>query len=357
MATKEKPTEEQTKSQITEEHPPEVKMPQEQKEQPPERQIDRSKRDRSNSVECLEDEISKKAKLATRTDDSHTPNNNPIPPAVIPESSASESTNHPEIETMPFDKLLETYRINQSKLFKINHHLQFLRESLKKYTIPKGLQINKEYQVIDETEDFRKAIRNILMNAEIDTTTAIIEHYEDLEVIIKHNTEALMKRIKELTPTIQNAEKRIESIDQPIETMHEKLTEKRDKKMKELQTHIQRTEKYVNKRNEPRKLKRPDTRKQPRYQHSYQEQYSRYPSQPKQQLPQQQSKTKTYAAAVTMKPNTDQQISSPTNHQPNTDLQQAKPDKNLIELITNIVQNVLSQMLPATADLRTLLAK
>ena len=77
MATKEKPTEEQTKSQITEEHPPEVKMPQEQKEQPPERQIDRSKRDRSNSVECLEDEISKKAKLATRTDDSHTPNNNP----------------------------------------------------------------------------------------------------------------------------------------------------------------------------------------------------------------------------------------------------------------------------------------
>ena len=81
MATKEKPTEEQKQSQIPEEHPPEVKMPHEQpqEEQPPQRQIDRSKRDRSNSVECLEDEISKKAKLATRTDDSHTPNNNPNP--------------------------------------------------------------------------------------------------------------------------------------------------------------------------------------------------------------------------------------------------------------------------------------
>ena len=54
-------------------------MPQEQpqEEQPSERQIDRSKRDRSTSVECIEDEVSKKAKQATRTDDSHTPNNNP----------------------------------------------------------------------------------------------------------------------------------------------------------------------------------------------------------------------------------------------------------------------------------------
>ena len=81
MAAKEKPTEEQTQSQIPEEHPPEVKMPQEQpqEEQPPERQIDRSKRDRSTSVECIEDKVSKKAKQATRTDDSHTPNNNPKP--------------------------------------------------------------------------------------------------------------------------------------------------------------------------------------------------------------------------------------------------------------------------------------
>jgi len=62
-----------------------------------------------------------------------------------------------------------------------------------------------------------------------------------------------MKRIKELTPTTPEAIKKIEAIDQPIETMHEKLIERRDKKLKELHTHLQTTKKYVNKKKEPRK--------------------------------------------------------------------------------------------------------
>ena len=70
----------------------------------------------------------------------------------------------PELNTTDINKLLESYRINQSKTVKVEHHLIFLKESKKEHKIPKGLQWNKEYQVIDETQDFRTQVIQIQLN-------------------------------------------------------------------------------------------------------------------------------------------------------------------------------------------------
>ena len=113
---------------------------------------------------------------ATKIDDNQNSNSNPSNSEVIPTSSED----YPELQKMNANQLLEAYRVNQSKCFKVEHHIHFLEQSLKQCKIPKGLQINKEYQVIDESEDFKASIREIIMNAEIETVQAIIDHYKEL---------------------------------------------------------------------------------------------------------------------------------------------------------------------------------
>ena len=56
----------------------------------------------------------------------------------------------------------------------MEHHIE---ESLKQFKIPKGLQINKEYQVMEETENFRIHIREIQLNTEMEIVNAILDHY------------------------------------------------------------------------------------------------------------------------------------------------------------------------------------
>jgi len=217
---------------------------------------------------------------------------------------------------MSINQLLEEYRICQSKLSKITHHLDFLRESLKKYTIPKGLQINKEYHVIDETNDFRAAIRNILMNAEVETTEAIISHYEELQRSITEKTETLTNQIKQLETSTPNYKEQITSVEQPIVAMQEKLKQKRVTKLQKLETHVQRTEKFV-KKDKPPRQRQTNTQQGRRH-----------------QLP----KTSTYANATT---NNYQQVSYPQlpNHT-------TQPDLNLIQLITNIVRQTITEISP-----------
>ena len=72
-----------------------------------------------------------------------------------------ETEAYPELQTMNIDKLLETYRVVQSKCVKVEQHITFLELSIKQHKIPKGLQINKDNQVIHENEDFKAHIREI----------------------------------------------------------------------------------------------------------------------------------------------------------------------------------------------------
>ena len=142
-----------------------------------------------------------------------------------------DTNNSPELNTQDPEKLLQLYKINISKQTKVEHHITFLEESLKQYKIPKGLQINKEYPVIDETEDFRSHIREIQMNAELETVKAILAHYKSLLTTLTRNINLLSKRLKDLQPTTPDLEKKTEEISKPIETLKNRLQQKRTTKL------------------------------------------------------------------------------------------------------------------------------
>ena len=247
------------------------------------------------------------------------PNPNPNPAA----------NNYSEIQRVSNDELLETYRINKSKLHKIEHHLKFLKESLDRCKIPKGLQIVKEYRVIDETEDFKANIRTILMNAEIETTQAIIDHYEELYETINSKSEQLLNRIKELETV--DLEEKVKAIDKPIEDMHQNLIQKREQKLKGLQTHIERTEKFVTKKKEPH---RSNSRHTPNTNR-------RHPQQYQQRRPPYQQQFNSRARRPPP-----QQEFTPNPYVENN--RHFSTDKNLIEMITTIVKNTIFQLLPPT---------
>lgn len=63
---------------------------------------------------------------------------------------------------------------------KVEHHCDFLEDSLQQFKIPKGLQLNKEYPVIDQDENFRAHTREIQFNAEIEIVNAILDYYREL---------------------------------------------------------------------------------------------------------------------------------------------------------------------------------
>ena len=111
----------------------------------------------------------------------HNPNHDPSTD-VIPRSASLDCViiDEPEVVTTNIDELLKEYKVNQSKLVKVEHHIKHLEESLKQLKIPRGLQINQECQVIDETEDFRIHIREIQLNAEIEIVNVILDHYRPI---------------------------------------------------------------------------------------------------------------------------------------------------------------------------------
>ena len=158
------------------------------------------------------------------------------------------------------------------------------------------------------------------MNAEIETTQAIIDHYEDLYKTINSKSEQLLNRIKELETV--DLEEKVKVIDKPIEEMHQNLIQKRELKLKGLLTHIERTEKYVTKKKEShRSNSRHTSNTNRRHPQQYQQCY-----QPRRPPYQQQFTQNTYVE---------------NNPQLST-------DKNLIELITTIFKNTISQLLPPT---------
>lgn len=184
----------------------------------------------------------------TETDDSTPPLYNPPSQDVILLSAnniAMDTSDSPELNTTDPEKLLQLYKINTSKRTKVEHHITFLEESLKQYKIPKGLQINKEYPVIDETEDFRSHIREIQMNAEIEIANTILTHYRTLFATLTKRTNLLSKRLKDLQPTTPELEKKTEEISKPIEALKNKLQQKRTTKLSNNKTHVERGEAYI----------------------------------------------------------------------------------------------------------------
>ena len=158
----------------------------------------------------------------------------------------------PELSTTESEEVLHLYKINQSKLVKVEHHIHFLEDSIKEFKIPKGLQINKEYPAIDEIEDFRAHIREIQLNAEMEIVNAILNHYKQLfKTLCSKN----IKRLEELTTTTSNIGKKTQEIDKPIKQMKNKPQEKRTNKLNNIKTHIQIGKTYVSKKKEPKQTR------------------------------------------------------------------------------------------------------
>lgn len=185
-------------------------------------------------------------------DDSSPNTNNPSSLDVIPETP-DQDQEFIELNTDDTDRLLEYYRINQSKTVKVEHHIKFLKQSLKEYKTPKGLQINKEYHVIEEDEEFRKRIREIHMNAEIDIVTAMIEHYEGIFEKLCKKSHAFTKKLESKAQESPDLSTKTLNIDKPIQELKNKLQDKRSRKITSLQTHTTRTVNFVNKKKEPKR--------------------------------------------------------------------------------------------------------
>jgi len=167
------------------------------------------------------------------------------------------------------------------------------------------------------------------MNAEMETTEAIINHYEELKVTISEKTKTLSNRIKQFEATTPNYQDKVRSVEQPIEVMQDKLKQKRDSKLQHFETHIQRTEKYVKKEKQP----------QQRLTNTQQgHQRRRYQS----------TRTPTHANATA---NRYQQVYNP--QPPN---QRTPPDLNLVELITNIVRHAIAEIIPHQNSSQNILA-
>ena len=360
---------------------------------------------RALSPDVEEEDVIKKVKKelspakADRKDDTQTLDSNPSNTDVIPESLPMETEAYPELSNMSNVQLLETHRVNLSKITKLEHHIEFLNLSLKQCKIPKGLQINKEYQVIDETEDFKLAIREILMSAEIETVQTIIEHYKEIHSNLCHKAKATVKRIEQLVPKNPDLETKVENTNKSTQAMKEKLTQKRAKKLNDIETHVMRTEKFASKKKEPRTHQNLNSQQQntnrSQYQPQHQQQMRRKPDQlqqPQRQLqqpprypqqPQQQSYLRSYAAAVVPPPHSNQQVppaqqtrrpllNNPElpavpppqfnrqtppapqlrppllkNPGPGTGVQHTELDRNTIEtIVATTIQNVIMQMSP-----------
>lgn len=199
----------------------------------------------------LTNHTKKRAKVLNkgRTDDNQPPSDNPSSSDVIP-SSLDEADS--ELNTTDINKLLDAYKINQSKAVKVEHHILFLEQSLKECKIPKGLQWNKDYHVIDETADFKTHIRQIHMNAEIEICQAILDHYKERFDILCKKSKAFTNRMEELAPENPELQTKTPEVDKPIKELKEKLVQKRKKKLTDIQTHLQRSETYITKKREPR---------------------------------------------------------------------------------------------------------
>lgn len=205
------------------------------------------------SEESNQTSTKKRRIQADRQDDSSPINNNPSTMDVIPETQdQDESIDFMELHTTDTNnKLLESYRINESKAVKVEHHIQFLKQSRKEYKIPKGLQINNQYHVIDENQDFRAHINEIRYNAEMEIVNAILEHYETLYNTLCKKSRALTKKLAELTNDTPDLTNKKEKIDKPIKELKTKLQDKRKKKITTLETHTKWAEDYVTKKQEP----------------------------------------------------------------------------------------------------------
>ena len=277
-----------------------------------------------------------------RTDDIQNPNHNPSTTDVIPDQQVETDevmmteTTFPDIDKMNEEQLLTNYKVNQSKLIKVDHHLKFLRQSLQENKIPKGLQINKTYQVMEETEDFKAEIRSIHMLAEMDIVNQIIEHYDTIYRQLCQKSACYIKALeKQPSPTISN---KVQQIDKPITDMKEKLSQKRNNKLTKLDTHIQRGDRYI-KKEKPTKQRLNYQRRntdQPRPDPPRQTQRPRPP------YHQQREQRPTYAAVTD--PNRQQRNNPP--RQRTGDLNTTLDVNTITELVTRTVQQMITRMSP-----------
>ena len=271
------------------------------------------------------------------TDDSQPNCNNPASTEVIlisEEETAMDTDQFPELNTTNTEELLRIYKINQSKTVKVEHHIHFLEDSIKEFKIPKGLQINKEYPVIDETEDFRAHIREIQLNAELEIVNTILTHYHQLFKTLCSKNKILIKKLEDLTTTTPNLGKKTQEIDKPIKLMKSKLQEKRTKKLNNIKTHTQRGENYVTKKKEPKQTRTnqpPDHQRRPRAPHQHYRD-TNYQPPPR-------------------RPNRDTSYRPPRRHQKQPFDNYQSDD--LQEYITYAVQNVMTEMFYQDSPWRT----
>lgn len=300
----------------------------------------------------------KKPRIQDRTDDAQTHDNNPPSTDVIPSQEAEEDVvmtdeTFPEINAMNDDQLLSNYRINQSKLVKVEHHIKFLEQSIAETKIPQGLQWNKDYQVIDETEDFKVQIRKIQMLAEIDIVNTILSHYKNIFQQLCRKSDAFRKTMDERNPSNPTISDKVKEIDKPIKTMKEKLTQKRTNKLNKLDTHIKRSNNYITKTKPPRQQlnsRDRNTNRRPTNQPPIYNQPPRQPRPPTQtyqqlgQIHHRREEQPTYATVTN--PNRQKQVRFDLPR-PRTEDHNTLLDENTIkDLITRTVQNMITQMSP-----------
>ena len=72
---------------------------------------------------------------------------------------------------------LHQYKQLQTKLTKVNHHIDFLKTCLEEVRIPFGLRWNTTVNVMEPNEEINQQIKLVQLKAEKELLKVIIDHY------------------------------------------------------------------------------------------------------------------------------------------------------------------------------------
>ena len=190
--------------------------------------------------------------------------NQPLPPPSeatnkpgLDDRAPANSNNNPEtmdvipsvVSSNDLTESLNKYSKTNTKLTKVEYHIQFLQTVVDEKCIPHGLKWNIQVNVMEANDAINKEIHEHIANSEKKLIQLMLNHYENTKYSLKINRETNKDKIENMKST-QNEITINESMtkaDTETKTLEAKLKQKRRNKLRNLKAGpIRSQESYAN---------------------------------------------------------------------------------------------------------------
>ena len=154
------------------------------------------------------------------------PNNNPLQ-NVIPTALSRQLHDN-----------LYKYKQLETKLTKVEHHMDFLKTCTKEARVPFGLRWNTTVNVMEPNEEINQIIKQHQIEAELELVKIMLTHYESVRKDL-NSQRTTMENTLENMKSEENSttiNKSIEDLAMEKQTLSKKLKQKRVSKLKNLQS-------------------------------------------------------------------------------------------------------------------------